>query len=275
MRTTDVLPLCAVAIAVLPTAFAAPIDESIRHAITATIRWQAYWEGAESLGLNYRAGSQIEAILVRSKTHIYTFLAPIDLEIDVTTGPDGLVTAIGVTSLADETNAEAVASFLRAREATRSGCIGRMQDEPSSGEQRGEQTGKILPLARPCPPEEKIVGDEKFGFVLPELTTPAAIQNKTTPPDSEILVAAVASYLDARERYCGAMNASIPFYSDLDPRVYVFVQSRGDCPSGVATFSRSPHGKWEFGKFFVDVPKEQMSGIIAHIKSNTARTVHR
>ena len=204
---------------------------------------------------------------------MYVFLAPIDLEIDIAKGLDGRVSLVGVTSLADETNSEAVASFLRARESgeSDSDCIGRVQ-EPSSSGQRSGQTGKMLPLARPCLPFEKIIDHETLMFVLPELTPPAAVQRKEVPLDRTALVAAVHRYMGSR-RYCGAMTGKIPFYSDADPRVYVFLQARGDCPQGVATFSRSPQGAWEFGKFFPDVSKEQVSGIMAHIKSNTAITV--
>jgi hypothetical protein len=256
-------------LAFAPTLLAAPIAGRIRSAIADTIRWQAFWEGVESLGPNCRPGKHIEGRVLRSQSRAYVFLAAINLEIDFSE-PDGRVVAVSM-AIAD-TNAAAVATFLRERQALGFGCIGNISSAPTS-DAKSQETGRALPPARPCTAQENIVEDETFSFEIPHLAPPRAIQKKEIPPDRDRLIEAVRHYIESRQRYCGAMNASIPFYSDADPRVYVLIQAVGNCPTGVSTFYRSPEGIWEFGKFIADTPREQISHIIACIRSNTAIAV--
>jgi hypothetical protein len=205
---------------------------------------------------------------LQSEAHLYVFLAAIHLGVDMTIGPDGSIESIVMSASPASTNVEAVAQFfdMRSRVAP---CFEKDQAGPSAPK-RTEPGSKTIPAGRPCWPEQKILKDVTLKFVLPELEVPEAIQKRTVPVDKEKLVGPVRRYLDSRHGLCGHAGAVIPFYSDMDPRVYVLLEPGGDCPRGVATFSRGSGGQWEFGKFFVDVQKEQMSGVIARIGANPA-----
>ncbi len=250
----------------------APVDQILRSPIAAAIRWQAYWEGVDALGGNYRPGARMEVRVLRTPTHLYAFLAPLRLGVDITASPpDFQVQAVGITGSAAPNNAEAVASFLQIRAEVGSGCSGQVQQAPRKAGK--DQTGKVLPVSRPCPDQEAILGDETFAFVLPELTPPDSIRRKSVPANKDTLAAEVKRYLKSRGKRCGATTARIPFYSETDPRVYVLIESAGDCPRGVVTYSRAADGRWEFGKFFADLPQEELSGVIAKVKANSAMTI--
>jgi hypothetical protein len=257
-------------------ALAAPVDPALRDAISAGIRWYAYWEGIGGLRLDYRPGSRVEARALRTKSHVYAFLASIRMHVNVLTLEPGyrpqFVGGLGLAS--GRTNAEAVAWFLQRQANAAPGCVGEVSQK-TDVLQRPEGTEASLPAVRPCPGREEILADETFTFDLPELTPPDAIQRKTLPPDKDNLVSEVRRYTESLIEPCGWASASIPFYSDADPGVYVFMRRGGDCLSGVATYSRAPDGRWEFGKFFADVPRQGLSGIIARIESNTAISLKR
>lgn len=272
MLPTWFVGVVGVCLSASPNMSGVPVDQILRDPIAAAIRWQAYWEGVEALGGNYQPRAQIEVRVLRTVAHLYAFLARIRLGVNVTASPPNFeVQAVGIMGLAAPTNAEAVTSFLQMRTQAVSGCSGEIQQAPRSPAKN--DTGKVLPLGRPCPDQDAIVGDETFAFVLPELTPPDSIQRKSVPADKDALATQVQRYLKSRSKRCGATTARIPFFSDIDPRVYVFIQSAGECPSGVATYSRAGDGRWEFGKFFADLPEEELSGIIAKIKANTSITV--
>ena len=165
-------------------------------------------------------------------------------------------------------NEEAAEWFFRTNERMSPGCIDTGKGAPKP------RVGSTLPVARPCPPsQERILSDETHSFTLPALTEPDAIRKKTVPLDKEVLLEAVRRYVESLIKICGPLKAKVPFYSDTGPRVYVLLPQGGACPRGVATFSRASDSRWEFGKFFADFPKEQLSGVIAKIESNTAATV--
>jgi hypothetical protein len=266
--------LCALGLrlAAPPTALASSIEQTFREPITAAIRWVGYWEGAEALGSDYRPGGRIEVRVLRAQRHLHAFLAPLGLRIDITASPPGFqAQAVDITGSPPQTNPEAVASFLQRRAQAGRNCSGQVQ-RGTSGPLK-DQAGRVLPLDRPCSDQEAILGDETFLFVLPELTPPDSIQTKSLPSDKDALVAEVRRYLESRSKRCGVTTARIPFYSDTDPRIYVFFKSARNCPRGVATFSRAAEGRWEFGKFFADVAKEELSSIIGRIEANTALTL--
>jgi hypothetical protein len=111
-------------------------------------------------------------------------------------------------------------------------------------------------------------------FSLPELEPPDSIKNKTVPPDNDALVTEVLRFLEPQRTYClWPIVATIPFYSDIDPHVYVLVHSGGKCERGIASYSRGSFGRWEFGRFIPDVPIQQLTRIIEKIESNTALTL--
>ncbi len=253
-------------------ACAAPIDQVLRKPLAAAVRWQAYWEGVEALGGEYRPGVQIEVRVLRTQTHVYAFLAPLLMMVDITaSAPDFRVQKVGIRGSADRTNAEAVASFLRMQGQTASGCSGEIQQDPRSSVKN--RNGKLLPVGRLCLGQEALLSDETFWLPLPELAPPDSIQAKSLPSDKDALIDQVRHYLVSSSESCGVTTARISFFSDLDPHVYVFLESAGDCARGIATYSRTPDGRWEFGKFFADVPKEGLSSVIAKVKANTAITV--
>ena len=110
---------------------------------------------------------------------------------------------------------------------------------------------------------------------LPELGPPDAILQRVVPSDKNELAAAVRAYIASRPVSCRSAVARFPFYSNTDPRVYVLIDSAGVCPQGIAVFSRSARGQWEFGQFLANVPAEQLGNVISHIRMNTAEAVTR
>jgi hypothetical protein len=259
---------------ILSTAWAVSPDELLRERVSAAIRWQAFWEGPEALGPHYKAGRQIEARVLRIQNHLYTFLAPIRLTIDFTVSvPDLQIKSVGISVPAQKTNAEAITFFLQMRAAYGTGCLGQVLGDKAAPT-RTITTNRIPP-ARPCLQQEDILSDESFTFSLPELKPPDSIQNRSLPSDNDGFVTEVRQFLESHREDCESttITATIPYYSDTDPRVYVLLQSGGKCERGIASFSRAPNGRWEFGKFTLDVPRQQLARIISQIESNTALTL--
>jgi hypothetical protein len=259
-------------VAILMTALpcrSASIVDVVRAAASDAIRWEAFWDGSEALGANYRPGNVIDLRVMRTQNRLYAFLSPIQIVLIVgTDGADHLIHTVGIVGQPAMSNEKAVEGFFRTQERRNTGCIDTHNAAPNP------RVVSALPIARPCPPSpEGILSDETHSFTLPALTAPDAIRMKTMPPDKEALLASVRRYVESPTAICGPLKAKVPFYADSDPRVYVLLPRTGACPRGVATFSRAADSRWEFGQFFADFPKEQLSGAIAKIESNTATTV--
>jgi hypothetical protein len=248
------------------------VGDVVHHTVPAVIRWVTYWEGPETLGSAYPAGEAFEARVLRTEKRLYVFLAPIHLEVDIWVSQPGLtVRSVGFTLLAMNTNERAVKKFLESWQQASPGCFGKDQKFPL-GRGATHRDGEV-PLLRPCPQQEDIVGDETVSIKLPELGPPDAIRRRIVPSDKNELAAAVRAYIASRPVSCRSAIARFPFYSNTDPRVYVLVDSAGVCPQGVAVFSRSVRSRWEFGQFLADVPAEQLGNVISRIRMNTAETV--
>ena len=253
-----------------PACKSASIDDVVRSEASAAIRWEAFWEGPQALGGNYRPGSNIDLRVIRTQDRLYAILGPLHLVVNIAVqGADYQVQAMEIVRPPGTTNAEAAEWFFRMQgPAGMAGCI------DTSKQPLNPKAGSTIPIGRPCPAAPGgVLSENTLSFTLPALTPPDAIQKKTIPSDKDALVTAVQQYVESRIRICGPLKAKIPFYSDTDPRVYVLLPQAGDCPRGVATFSRATDSRWEFGKFIADVPKEELSGVIAKVESNTAVTV--
>lgn len=263
--------LCGIAaLLTAPACRSASVEDVVRSEVFEAIRWEAFWEGAESLGGNYRPGSSIEVRVMRTQDRLYAILGPVHMVLDILTeGPQYRVHTVSIVNPPNTTNAEAAEWFFRLQgQIGAGGCIDTSKQAPNP------RAGSTIPMGRPCPAApSSVLSDNMLPFTLPALTPPDAIQKKTVPPDSGALVAEVRQYIESRRQICGPLKAQIPFYSDTDPRVYVLLSRGGNCPRGVATFSRNRDSRWEFGKFFGDFPQEQLAGVIAKIESNTAITV--
>ena len=257
------------ALLVAPACRSASIDDVVRTEASDALRWEAFWEGPEGLSGNYKPGTTLDIRVIRMKGEVYALLGPVHMVVDIVfQDPDYRVQTVGIVRPPGTTNTEAAEWFLRMQGQIGTGCMEAGKVTQSSG------TGSVVPNARPCPPAPAgVLSDYTLSLTLPALTPPDAIQKKTTPPDQEALVAAVRQYVESRVHICGPLKARIPFYSDTDPRVYVLLPPGGNCPRGVATFSRAMDSRWEFGKFIADVPKEELSAVIAKVESNTAVTV--
>ncbi len=271
---THRIVVTSVYLAVLSSALADPPGEVVLRRIDEAIRWQAYWEGAAAVGQDYRVGERVDVRILLTPTHLYAFLAPIRLEIDMALSSDGQVTAVTVIGSSAPTNDDAVARFLGSGLRGNPGCSGDVSVRRQTPSEPAKNGGTI-PLARPCTTQAEVLDDKSLTVVLPKLTPPDAIQNKILPPGRSSLARAVERYLRLRLRSCGLTTVSIPYYSNNDPRVYVLMRPRGNCPRGVVAFSRAPDGRWESGKFLADFPKEEISSIIERIESNTALNLTR
>ena len=264
-------PVLCGTVALLSTSACKPasIDDAVRAEASEAIRWDSFWEGSEALGGNYKPGSNVDIRVVRVQGRVYAILGPVHMVVDIVfQDADYRAQTVGIVRSPGTTNTEAAEWFFRMQGQIATGCIETGKAKPNSA------VGSTVPIGRPCPPAPAgVLSDYTLPFTLPALTPPDAIQKKTTPPDRDALVAAVRQYVESRAQICGPLKARIPFYSDTDPRVYVLLPQAGDCPGGVATFSRATDSRWEFGKFIADVPKEELSGIIAKVESNTAVTV--
>lgn len=247
----------------------ASVVDIVRAEAGKAIRWEAFWEGAEALGANYRPGSIVDLRVIRARGRLYAILGPIQMVVNIAIDPaDDRVQTVRIIRSPGTSNAEVAESFLRVEEQMGSGCISAGTDAPNP------KVDSTIPIGRPCPPPPAgVLSEDTISYTLPALDAPEAIQRKTVPADKDDLLAMVRRYLDSRRQVCGPQIAKIPFYADTDPRVYVFLSQASDCPRGVVSFSRAQNGRWEFGKFIADVPKEQLSGVIAKIESNAAMTL--
>jgi hypothetical protein len=197
-------------------------------------------------------------------------MGPVHMLLDVSVADaDYQIRTVRMYNFPYSSNVEATEWFFRMQRPVRGpGCI------DTSKETSNGKPGSMLPLGRPCPPSTPgVVSDNMLSFTLPPLTPPDAMRKKTVPSDSDALLRAVRQYVESSEEICGRREAKIPFYSDTDPLVYVLLPQSGVCPRGVATFSRAPDSRWEFGRFVADFPIEQLSGVIAKVESNVAATV--
>jgi hypothetical protein len=252
-----------------PACRSASIDDVVRSEASEAIRWEAFWEGPAALGGSYRSGSNIELRVIRTQDRLYAVLGPLHLVLNIAVqGADYQVQAVEIVRPPGTTNAEASEWFFQMRgPAGVAGCI-------DTSKQPLNPKASTIPIGRPCPAApDGVLSENTIPFTLPALTPPDAIQKKTIPSDKDALVTAVRQYVESRIRTCGSLKAKIPFYSDTDPRVYALLPQAGGCPRGVATFSRATNSRWEFGQFIADVPKEELSGVIAKIESNTAVTL--
>lgn len=248
----------------------ASIDDVVRSEVSKAIMWDAFWDGAETLGANYEPGVKIGMRVVRTQNRIYAILGPIQLVVDIAISGSGhRVQAVRIVRPASTANAKAAEWFFHMNENANSGCVAVGTKTPNLA------MGSSIPTSRPCrPPSLKILSDETLSFTLPALVPPEAVQKKMVPDDKNALMRAVRKHWDSEMQACGPLNAKIPFYSDTDPRVYVLISPAADCSLGVASFSRALDSKWEFGKFIMAPWNEQFSGLIAKIESHTAITLH-
>lgn len=246
------------------------IDDVVRFEASSAIRWEAFWEGTAALGGNYKAGSNIDIKVIHTQDRLYAIMGPLHMILTIAVGgSEHRVQSVRITNPPGKTNAEAAEWFFQTQEpVAMSGCFDAGRQQPSA------KAGTTLPIGRPCVGAPGgIVSESTVSLSLPALTPPDAIRKRTVPANGESLISAVQQYVESRVRICGPLKARVPFYSDTDPRIYVLVSKAGDCPRGVATFSRAADSRWEFGKFIADLPMEQISGIIAKVEPNTAVTV--
>jgi hypothetical protein len=274
MRVTHRLVLASflLTLGAIPARFGASVRDVLDAAIPGAIRWYAFWQGRTSLPSEYRPGTETEARVLHTPGHVHVFLAGVRLRVDiVATEPDLRVTSVGTFPLAEASNDDAVASFMTMQQRADADCPAQSATTPES--RNGPKNGLLLRGPRLCQPGEHISTDKTFMLVLPVLTPPDSIRDRTTPNDNALLAAAVHRYIDPLHTTCGLTTAKIPYYSSSDLWVSVFVHSDGPCLRGVATFARALDGQWSLGKFFGDVPKEQLGGVISRIESNTAMTI--
>jgi hypothetical protein len=247
----------------------ASMNDVVRSEASEAIRWEAFWEGPQTLGGNYKPYSTIDLQVIRTQDRLYAILGPLHLVVNmVVQGTEYRVQTVEIVRPPGTTNAEAAEWFSRMQgPAGMAACI-------ETRKRSLNQAGVTIPIARRCPAAPGgVLSENTLAFTLPALTPPDAIQRKNIPSDKDVLVTAVRQYVGSRIRICGPLKAKIPYYSDTDPRVYVLLPQSGDCPRGVATFSRATDSRWEFGKFIADVPKEEISGVSAKVESNTSVTV--
>jgi len=253
-----------------PACTSASIEDVARSEAAEAIRWVAFWEGPRALGGNYKPGSNVDLSVIRTPARLYAILGPLHLLVNIAVqGAEYRVQTVEIVRPPGTTNSDAAEWFFRMQgPAGMAGCIN------TSNQPLNPKAGSTLPISRPCPAAPGgVLSENTLSFTLPSLTPPDAIQKKTIPSDKDALLMAVRQYVESRIRICGPLRAKIPFYADTDPRVYVLLPHAGNCPSGVATFSRTTDSTWEFGKFIADVPKEELSGVVAKIESNTAVTI--
>jgi len=188
-----------------PACRSASIDDVVRTEASEAIRWEAFWEGPESLGGNYKPGSNIDLRVIRTKDRLYAVLGSLHMVLDISTeGPDYRVQTVSLFGTPSTTNAEAAEWFFRMQgQVGMPGCIEASKEAPNP------RAGSTLPIGRPCPPSTSgVLSDNTLSFSLPALTPPDAIQKKTVPPDSDALLAAVRRYVESRTQICGPLNVS-------------------------------------------------------------------
>jgi len=114
MRCCVFLGVVAVLLAA-PLYRAASVDDVVHAEVSKAILWEAFWEGAETLGgTHYRPGSNFAVRVISTQTRLYAILGSLHMVVDIATkGTDYRVQSLGIVRPPATTNAEATEWFFR------------------------------------------------------------------------------------------------------------------------------------------------------------------
>ena len=75
--------LCGLGALLVIACRAASIEDVVRSEASEAIRWQAFWDGAESLGADYTPGNNIDIRVMRTPNGVYIVMGPVHMLLDV------------------------------------------------------------------------------------------------------------------------------------------------------------------------------------------------
>jgi len=232
-------------------------NSKIVQGVSRLLRWASYWE--TWLPENYIEGSKVEIAVVESPKEVAAFLGEIGISARFDLGGN----VVGFTGFRPTTNSLAMEKYIKGQSGTNP---------------RPEQTGiSQNPAAKEqkAPQKDGAVLTGEVPFTLPRLEPPEAILQRLKSRELTRLKVAVPEAL--ADRYsaegCGKGQVVIPYFSEDDPWVDVYVDL-GGCGKGIIYFThREKKGPWKFSRFWPNKPPDDFSSVIEKIQANAAATI--
>jgi hypothetical protein len=215
-----------------------PSDGRISTEVANLLQWKVFWEGPQSVA-NYQPGANVEATVVSSGDETAVFIQELRTAIYLTTGVEGISKRV-IGGMPMGTEAASVQKYL----SDKSGVPGLVlkpgaPEQPPNAPIRKEAIGQSADK-----PETHTVR-----LRLPALSPPEYILSKKKPAALEGLIAAAREKISGYHAPgCSAASVTIPFYSEQDPTVYVYVDFGKGCETGIFPFQRD-RGMWMAGQF--------------------------
>jgi len=230
-------------------------DRVIAAEAAQLLQWKTFWEGPQSI-LNYHAGATVEGTAVSSGDETAVFIPDIRTAIHLTTGTEG-ISKREIGGMPMGTAAASVQKYL----SDKSGVPG-FVPKPGAPEQPPNASIRKEPIGQSAEKPET----HAVRLRLPPLSPPEYILSRKIPVDLEGLIAAAREEISGYHApSCSAASITIPFYSEQDPTVYVYVDLGKGCGTGIFLFQRDG-GIWTSGKFWPNSASNDWSYTIGQIR---------
>jgi hypothetical protein len=181
----------------------------------------------------------VEATVVSSGDETAVFIPELRTAIYLTVGGEGIAKRV-IGGMAMGTAAAAVQKYL----SDKSGAPGFVLKPGAPEQPPGVPIRKEATVQGAAKPETHVVR-----LRLPALSPPDYILSKKRPATVEGLIVAARERISRyHDPSCSAASVTIPFYSEPDPTVYVYVDFGKGCETGIFPF-QSDHGMWAAGQF--------------------------
>ncbi len=213
-------------------------EERVINETSKLLRWRAFWEGAQSLE-HYKPGTRVEVAVISWGNETAVFMQEIRIAVYLVVARGTVVRRV-ITRMTQETNSAQADQYVQ----NQNGLPGFVLKSKAPPGTNG------LPVRRPPINDPSHVSELRLiRFQLPALSVPDYIVSRTEPRDAEVLASAARSAVEGfYEPKCNGGLLKIPYFSDDDPIVFVYVDLGPGCEKGVLPFVRH-EVRWIPGQF--------------------------
>jgi len=213
-------------------------DTRITIEVAQLLQWKMFWEARQSVA-NYHPGANVEATVVSSSDETAVFIAELRTTIYLKVEGDGITKRV-IGGMPMGTAAAAVQRYLSDKRGVPGFVLKPgVPEQPQGVPVRKEDSGQGA-----AEPEMRVLR-----LQLPALSPPPYILSKKRPVNLEGLIAAARERISGyHDPSCGLASVTIPFYSEEDPTVYVYVDFGKGCEKGIFPF-KWDGGMWAAGQF--------------------------
>lgn len=237
-------------------------DQYLRDGVSRFLRWASYWDARQLEG--YVEGKTLEMAIVESSKDVAAFLGE-----------------VGIGVVFDRSGR--IIAFPGFRPMPNSSAVQKYTANYDGGAEPKRRTDQTIPntparqrgvVPAPVPERKEALKVRTLRFTLPKLTPPDSIRFSIKSPElTELKTAIPAALKDWYKPDCGPGEVTIPYFSEGDPWVDVYVDL-GACGKGLIYFTHHDEsGPWEFSAFWPNRPPDNFTDIIQKIRRNAAETV--